>query len=252
MRRLLALALALTAAALAPPRPAAALASTLPEIFLTLPPADCGGYNVAQRRAMLEKITEAPAEQGPPSVPDTLSPWLRHPADNILVLQRPRAGAITYKLFEGRAFQLLVICRGRDRPAPGDPAGPLDLSLYRLDRVGLNRVSLSDYLPAIGILDFVTADTVADPRAVRALARLAPTYAECLSCSLSATHRLTMDIVTATTRSAAVCDELLPTFGRLPLTWNGLFFTKPHDRAAPRDAEDEPAQRNQRSAPRGQ
>jgi hypothetical protein len=151
-----------------------------------------------------------------------------------MVLHRPQGGDITYKLFEGSSFQLLAICRGRQRPVPGDPIEFLDIGLYRFDRLGFRRVSHYDYLPDIGILDFVTADTVTDRNAVHTLARLAPTYTECLSCSLSETHRLTMDIITATAMNAAPCNDLLPTFGRLPLTWNGQIFTKPYDRAAPR------------------
>ena len=212
-----------------------ARAADLGEIFLLLPSSECGGYNVAQRQDMLAGILEAPGEMGPASVPGPFSPWLRQISDNFMVLQRPRAGAITYKLFEGRSFQLLAICRGRGQRAPGDPTALLDLSLYRLDRTGLNRAHLPDYLPGIGILDFVTADTVTDSQAVGVLARLAPTYTECLTCSLSADQRLTMDIVTATALNAAPCGELLPAFGRLPLTWNGLIFTKPYDRAAPRE-----------------
>jgi len=218
--------------------PGPARAATLEEIFLLLPSSECGGYSVPQRKEMLDGIIEAPGETGPDSVPDSQSPWLRRSADNFMVLQRPRAGAITYKLFEGRSFQLLAVCRGRNRPAPGDPVEPLDISLYRMERQGLSRVELHDYLPAIGILDFITADTVIDHRAVQTLARLAPVYTECLSCSLSPTHRLTMDIVTATTINAAPCDNLLPTIGRLPLTWDGhQAFTKPYDRAAPREAD---------------
>ena len=228
---------------LAAPEPARA--ATLADLFLLLPSNECGGYNKDQRQEMLDKIIEAPAETGPDSMPDTLAPWLRRPSDNFMVLQRPRAGAITYKLFEGRSFQLLVVCRGRNRPAPGDPVDPLDLSLYRMDRQGLNRVSPTDYLPGISVLDFVTADTVTDPRAIQTLARLDPAYTECLSCSLSAIHGLTVDIVTATSINAAPCDNLLPTFSRLPLTWDGQIFTKPYDRAAPRDAETKPAPRGQ-------
>ena len=215
--------------------PGAARAATLAEIFLLLPSSECGGYNVPQRQDMLASLTEAPGEMGPASVPDLHSPWLRQISDNFLVLQRPRGGAITYKLYEGRSFQLLVICRGRNRPAPGDPVNPLDLGFYLMDRAGLHKVNASDYLPFIGILDFVTADTVTDPRAVRTLARLAPTYTECLSCSLSDTHRLTLDIITATALNAAPCDDLLPNFGLLPLTWDGQAFTKPYNRAAPRE-----------------
>ena len=215
--------------------PGPAGAETLAEIFILLPPTECGGYDVPQRQEMLAGIIEAPAAMGPASVPESQAPWLRQPADNFLVLQRPRAGPITYKLFDGRSFQLLAICRGRNRPGPGDPVEPLDLSLYRMDRTGLKRVNLPDYLPNIGILDFVTADTVIDHRAVKTLARLNPVYTECLSCSLSSAHRLTMDIVTATTINAAACDDLLPAIGRLPLTWDGQAFTKPYDRAAPRE-----------------
>ena len=213
--------------------PGPARAATLAEIFLLLPSSECGGYSVAQRQEMLTKVMDTPGATGPAPVPDPLSPWLRQPSDSFMVLQRPRGGAITYKLFEGRAFQLLAICRGRNLTAQGDPVEPLDLGLYRLDRMGLSQVELHDYLPGIGILDFVTADTVTDPRAVRTLARLAPVYTECLSCSLSADHRLTVDIVTATTLNAAPCADLLPSFGRLPLTWDGQVFTKPYDRAAP-------------------
>jgi len=215
--------------------PGPAKAATLAEIFILLPSSECGGYNAPQRQDLLAALTEAPGEMGPASVPDPFTPWLRLVADNFLVLQRPRGGPITYKLYEGRSFQLLVICRGRHRPTPGDPVDPLDLGFFRMDRTGLHKVDPSDYLPYIGILDFVTAATVTDPRAVRTLARLAPTYTECLSCSLSDTHRLTLDIVTATSLNAAPCDDLLPNFGHLPLTWNGQVFTKPYDRAAPRE-----------------
>ncbi|MDR2934709.1 MAG: hypothetical protein LBV70_02315 [Candidatus Adiutrix sp.] len=231
---LAALALALALAGLLP-APGPARAATLAEIFLLLPANECGGYDQAQRQDLLAKLTQPPDETKPGSEMDASSPKLRQPSENFLVLQRPQAGAITYKLFEGRSFQLMVVCRGRQRPAPGDPANRLDLSLYIFDRMGLNRADLNDYLPGIGILDFVTADTVTDPRAVRGLARLAPAYAECLSCSLNADHQLTLDIVTATSLNAAPCGDFLPAFGRLPLTWNGQIFTKPYDRAAPRE-----------------
>jgi len=76
---------------------------------------------------------------------------------------------------------------------------------------------------------------VTDIQAVRALVRLAPTFAGCLSCSLSANHQMTLDILTATSLNAAPCDGFSPAFGRLTLTWDGQqLFTKPYDRAAPR------------------
>jgi hypothetical protein len=215
--------------------PGPARAATVTEIFLLLPADECGGYDQSQRQDMLAKLTAAPDETKPEL--DALSPRLRQPSENFLVLQRPQAGAVTYKVFDGRSFQLLAICRGRQQPTPGDPVEPLDLSFYLFDRMGLNRVNSHDYLPSVGILDFITADTVTDPQAVRALARLAPTYAECLSCSLSLNHQLTLDIVTATSLNAAPCDGFLPTFGRLPLIWDGQIFTKPYDRAAPREAD---------------
>jgi len=216
--------------------PGPARAATLTEIFLLLPSNECGGFTQAQRQDLLAKLTAPPDENTPKPDPEVeaLSPRLRQPSENFMVLERPPAGAITYKIFEGRAFQLLAICRGRQQPTPGDPVNPLDLSFYRFDRQGLNRANLPDYLPGIGILDFVTADTVSDPQAVRALARLAPTFAECLSCSLSANHQMTLDILTATSLNAAPCDGFLPTFGRLTLTWDSQLFTKPYDRAAPR------------------
>ena len=208
-------------------------AATISEVFLMLPTSECGGYGVEERKMMLEATIPAPGNAGRSPAPDSLYPWVEILSPHHLILHRPGYDDISYKLFDGSGFQLLALCRGRQRVSPIDTACRFNLCLYRLDRSGLSRVEQRDYLPSISILDFVTADTLLDPRAVKDIADRAPSYGQCLTCNASAHDLLALDIVTATTVNAAACNNFLPPFGLLPLTWNGLNFTKPYDRAAP-------------------
>ena len=206
------------------------------ELFLLLPDSECGGYTRDERQVMLDWAIAAPGAPGRSIKPDPQSPWVDLLADNLLVLHRPGYGDITYKSFDGVDFQLVAACRNRQRVSPMDTSCLLNLCLLRHDANGFFRVELREYLPRISILDFVTVDTMADPRAVEDIARRAPHYAQCLTCRASAHERLVLDIVTSTTMNAAACADFLPPFGLLPLTWNGSTFTKPYDRADPKPA----------------
>lgn len=211
-------------------------AAGIGEIFMMLPSAQCGGYTVAERQTMLKNIITAPGAFGSPSVPDVGAPWLRVAATNYLVLERPGFGNISYKLFEGRGTsQLLAISRGRLSNSPSDPVCAFDLCLYRLDSLGLSEVDHSEIFPKISILDFITLDTLDDPNALRDITALAPAYNRCLTSNLSIQDPNRLDILTSTSLNAAACNRFLPTFELLPLTWNGLEFTKPYDRAAPKE-----------------
>ena len=236
MKRLAALVLLLLLVLPAAP----ALAASAADIFLMLPQSECGGFTTLERRMMLDVTVAAPWSSGRSLSPDMEQPWVEILSAGYLVLHRPGYGDITYKVFDGPNFQLMAVCRGRQRTSTLDSGCRFNLCLYRLDRLGLTRVSQDEYLPSITILDFVTADTLADRRAVEDIVRRAPTYSQCLICNASAQDSLALDIITVTTVNAAACDNFLPPFGLLPLTWDGLEFTKPYDRAAPKQ---EPADR---------
>lgn len=210
-------------------------AAGIAEIFLMLPDNECGGYTRAERQLMLESAFVAPGASGRSPAPDPEQPWVQILSTGLMVLNRPGYGNITYKTFDGPNFQLIATCRGRQRTSPIDSDCLFNLCLFRLDVTGLFRVELREYLPPISILDFITVDTLADPRAVKDIANRAPGYGQCLTCNISAHDLLGLDIVTATTVYAAPCDNFLPPFGLLPLTWNGQLFTKPYDRGAPKD-----------------
>lgn len=213
-----------------------ASAQSAAELFLRLPDAECGGYSPTERELMLNAAIEAPGAEGRRVPPDAAHPRVRLVSSNYLVLHRPgRVGDISYKLFPGRGFDLLAVCRGRLPAAPMDPACPFDLCLYRHDAAGLSRVEQDEYLPSVTILDFITADTLTDPNAVRDIARRAPAYGLCLTCNATVQDPSALDVLTVTTVNAAACADFLPPFGLLRLTWNGTDFTKPYDRAAPRD-----------------
>jgi len=211
-------------------------AATAAEVFLKLPEIECGGYPVEERRFMLDTRIPNPGADGRPSVPDVEKPWVTVVSDRYLVLHRPGGlGNISYKLFAGTDFELMAVCRGRQRGAPFDPEYQFDLALYFINAAGLVKVEQSDFMPGISILDFITPDTLMDPAAVRDISARAPHYNRCLTCNSSVHDRDSLDIITVTTINSAACVNFLPPYGLLPLTWAGRHFTKPYNRAAPRD-----------------
>lgn len=212
----------------------AAWALSAVELFLMLPNGECGGYSQGQRQIMIEESVGRSASFGPASVPDIKYPWVTIVSDTYLVLHRPSGQSnISYKVFSGKGFDLLAVCRGRLPNAPADPSYRFDLGLYRHDATGLSRVEQAEYMPSVSILDFITRDTLMDQAAVRDIAARAPYYIACLTCNSSLQERGALDILTMTTVNAAACSNFLPPFGSLPLDWNGLTFDKPYDRGVP-------------------
>ncbi|MGL4209654.1 MAG: hypothetical protein ACRCTY_09740 [Candidatus Adiutrix sp.] len=206
------------------------------QAFMKLPDSQCAGLNQNARERLVETILPKPGAAGRPSVPNVQEPWLRLLAENTLVLRRPGVGAITYKFFPGRGpgRGVLAVCRGGETVPAIDPACPFGLCFFRAERGELTFVDHQEYMPSVSILDFITPDTLNDPKAVSDLASIGPNYGHCLSCNATTTEADTINIVTATSINTGVCGRILPTFGFLPLTWNGLEFVKPYNRAAPR------------------
>lgn len=212
------------------------ITQSVTDIFLQLPDSECNDFSPAERKAILETSTQTtPGGAGRASVPDPNKPWIHIYSNQFMVLNRPGLdGTITYKLFNGNGFTLIAICRGRQRYGVVDPACRFDLCLYVLDNRGLSRAEHHKYLPGITILDFITMDTLTDPRARSSIAARGPTYGQCLTCNANLSNPGSLDIITTTTINAKACDSFLPTYGILPLTWNGSHFTKPYNRASPR------------------
>ena len=212
-----------------------AQAATITEAFLMLPNTQTGGFSRVEREMMLEAAVDGNLLAGQSQTPDVTRPWIRIIGDNFMELHRPGHGPINYKLFEGSGFQLLAICRGRLSNAPIDPVCPFDLCLYRLDREGLTQADQDKYLPSLTILDFITPEMLDDPRAAVDVASRGPNFTGCLACNASIHDSLALDIITYTAINASACANFLPPYNMIRLTWNGLGFTKPYDRAAPRE-----------------
>ncbi len=211
-------------------------AATVSELFLRLPDEQVGGLSVAERQYHLDqafKMRELEISMPGTMPPDVQYPWIHVYGDNYMTLQRPNFGPISFKVFNSPAgFQLLTICRGRQLSAIHDPSCELDLCFYRAEGRTLAEVNGRDYLPPIGVLDFVTADTLHDKKAAEDLAVIEQTWTRCLTCHASSEDGIALDIITTTNINAKACEGFLPAFEILPLAWNGQYFKKPYDRAA--------------------
>ena len=137
-------------------------------------------------------------------------------------------------------WALVPVCRSRQTQGPSSLAEPphdypLDLTLRLLSPSGeFRRAEIADYLPPISVLDFTTADTMLDRRAASDLAVIAQFFGDCLTCHASAGDPLALDVLTVTSINGHSCAHHLAQFKLLPLKWEGDRFTKPYDRAAPR------------------
>lgn len=215
-----------------------AQAASINEVFLMLPNTQTGGFSRVEREALLEKAIDGNLLAGQSQSPDVIRPWVRIIGENFMELHRPGHGPINYKLFDGSGFQLLAICRGRLRNAPIDPVCPFDLCLYRVDREGLTQADQEKYLPSITILDFITPEMLDDPRSAADVAARGSNFIDCLACNASIHDALALDIITYTAINASACANFLPPYNMIRLTWSGLEFTKPYDRAAPQEIND--------------
>jgi hypothetical protein len=175
---------------------------------------------------------------------------------NVITLYGIHHSPVVYKLFSGKTGfpDILVICRSRqtsgptraDDKTPNPP--PMDLVLYQSgNNLELMKVITNDFIPPIGVLDFVTSDTIEDAQAKEDLRYIDQSFVRCLTCHASTEDKVALDIVTVTSINAHSCASFLPQFKLIPLAWNGEYFVKPYDRAA---SPDEPWLRHQ-SPPRG-
>jgi hypothetical protein len=242
----------LLAAALALPliAPRPLKAADIGEVFASLPPEEARGLSSALRRDLLDRAHQGASGYSAPS-PEGF--WLEIHGDRSLTMYGSGSGPTVYKIFPlATGWTLAAICRSRQTQGPSSLVEPphdsyLDLGLYLLSPAGdLMRAELYDYLPPISVLDFMTADTLTDPRAASDLAFIDQTFSDCLTCHASAQDPLALDILTVTSVNGHSCSHLLAQFKLLPLKWTGERFEKPYDRAAPREAD-----RGPRAKPHG-
>ncbi|MDR2612027.1 MAG: hypothetical protein LBG06_04050 [Deltaproteobacteria bacterium] len=234
-----ALALALALAALAPAGRLAAAGNAL-DLFIDLPPEQAYGLTSQQRKELAQVTGSSAGGYTAPSREGFVLD-VREPAVTLFGIHRP---PIVYKLFAGQPGRpdVLAVCRSRLTSGPATAyerlpeRPPLDLLVYQS---GLGRallpVRLLDYVPPVGVLDFVTRDTLDDLPARRDLAAIDREFAACLTCHASVEDKAALDIVTVTSINAHSCGGFLPQFKLLPLAWNGEYFEKPYDRAASPD-----------------
>jgi hypothetical protein len=215
-------------------------AGNILDIFLELPPEATYGLTREQRtllaqshRGSVEGYT-APSREG----------YFLEIKDPALTLMGVHRSPIVYKLFQGGpgAPAVLAVCRSRQTSGPSTAyerlpdRPPFDLMLYR---TGISRAMIPalvhEFVPPIGVLDFVTTDTLEDELARRDLEAIDRDFLPCLTCHASTEDRAALDIVTVTSINAHSCGGFLPQFKLIPLSWNGEHFTKPYDRAASPD-----------------
>jgi hypothetical protein len=210
------------------------------DLFLRLPPEQVEGLSTAFRQELLEQTGTGNSGYSSPS-PEGY--WLEYHGPESLTLFAIHHSPVVFKTFPGtKGFQLLTICRSRQTSGPPTQSMETrmgrnyDLTLFQVGAKGdLVTVSLETFLPPIGVWDFITRDTLEDSRAIRDLEIINQTFTECLTCHASTEDSQALDILTVTSLNGHSCAGFLAQFKLLPLSWNGEFFTKPHDRAAAPD-----------------
>jgi hypothetical protein len=213
---------------------------TIAELFVRLPDAEAEGLSQAARQSLVERSGAAISY----AAPSREGFWLESAPPNALTLYGIHRSPVVYKLFIGRAGfpDLLAICRSRQTSGPASsderlsPGPFLDLALYQkgID-LSLIKAQMEDFIPPIGVFDFVTAETVQDAQARHDLSVIDQSFGACLTCHASVEDKAALDILTVTALNAHSCAGLLAQFKLLPLAWNGEFFEKPYDRAVPPD-----------------
>ncbi|MDR1086457.1 MAG: hypothetical protein LBP22_16770 [Deltaproteobacteria bacterium] len=213
-----------------------ASAADIRDYFLKVPDGRAHGLSSAARQELLNRA----AQKTGYTIPSEDGFWVVIHGGTSLTLFGNHRAPIVYKTFSSKLrWQLLAICQSRQTSGPTekDPASPerlYDLFLMQIDQNDdLNTASIDNFLPPISVLDFVTADTTRDRRAVRDLAVINEYFSQCLTCHASVLDPQTLDILTVTSISGHSCSGFLAQFKLLPLYWNGEYFIKPHDRAAP-------------------
>ncbi|MDR2422825.1 MAG: hypothetical protein LBE01_05540 [Deltaproteobacteria bacterium] len=214
-----------------------AQAADIRDYFVKAPDGLAQGLSPVDRRALLDAAAHNPAEYVAPSRSGF---WVEIHGPWALTLFGHGRAPTVFKVFpSNERWQILAICQSRQTSGPTErdpasPARPYDLNLLLVDHNDeLNSAPLANYVPPISVLDFVTAATLSDRRAVRDLAAINQGFEQCLTCHASVLDPKALDILTVTTINGSPCLGFLAQFNLLPLFWNGEYFTKPHDRAAP-------------------
>jgi hypothetical protein len=213
-----------------------AQSATIQEVFTLIPPEHVRDLDPVDRRALLDRHGQAASGY---TAPDANGYWVEVHGINTITLFSIRDAPIVYKIFNStRGWQLLAICKSRQTYGPANANELphetfLDLVFYSVSSAGdLIKLDLADYVPEIGVWDFVTSDTVTDKDAFRDLQAINQIFPDCLTCHASVQDSNTIDIMTVTSINGHSCGFLLPQFKLLPLRWVGDVFTKPYDRAA--------------------
>ncbi|MDR1871641.1 MAG: hypothetical protein LBS60_06890 [Deltaproteobacteria bacterium] len=212
-------------------------AADIRDYFIKVPESFVYNLSAVDRRALLDSSARRKPDYVAPSPAGF---WVEIHGPQALTLFGHHRTPLVFKTFPSKErWKLLVICQSRQTSGPteGDPASPApsyDLNLLLVDHNDeLNSASLDTYIPPISVLDFVTGDTLTDRGAVRDLAMINQGFDRCLTCHASVLDPSSLDILTVTTINGHSCLGYLPQYKLLPLYWNGEYFIKPHDRAAP-------------------
>ncbi|MDR1608633.1 MAG: hypothetical protein LBT38_09540 [Deltaproteobacteria bacterium] len=207
------------------------------DYFVKAPDSLAHGLSAVDRRALLNIEAQ---KQSQYSTPSPSGFWVEIHGPSALTLFGYHRSPIVFKTFDTQErWKLLAICQSRQTSGPTEqdpasPGRPYDLTLMQVDHNDeLNTALMGLYIPPISVLDFVTADTLTDRQAARDLAIINEDFESCLTCHASVLDPKALDILTVTTINGHSCLGFLPQFKLLPLAWNGRYFTKPHDRAAP-------------------
>ncbi|MDR1079918.1 MAG: hypothetical protein LBQ79_02890 [Deltaproteobacteria bacterium] len=215
------------------------------DLFLRLPAENAYGLTPDQRKALVQSHRGSTSGYTAPS----REGWSLQIRDPTVTLLGIHSSPITYKLFTAKpgSPDVFAVCRSRLTSGPSTayerlPRRPsYDLILYQSGiSEAMMPVRIHDYVPPVGVLDFVTGRTLDDVLARRDLEAIDREFVRCLTCHASAEDRNALDIVTVTSINAHSCGTFLPQFKLIPLKWTGEIFTKPYDRAA---SPDEPWER---------
>ncbi|MDR3204162.1 MAG: hypothetical protein LBV23_05415 [Deltaproteobacteria bacterium] len=212
-------------------------AATISELFLLLPPEQVRGMTAAERRELIETAHRGTSGYATPSKSGR---WLQMKGEHAVTLFGLAEAPIVYKIFPAfSSWQLLGVCKSRQTYGPTNVnelahETPYDLTLFLVSQTNdIIRAQLEDYLPPISVLDFMSADTMEDKRAIADLAYIDADFGPCLTCHTSLQDTRALDILTVSGINGHSCAKLITHFKTLPLTWEKDRFTKPYDRAAP-------------------
>ncbi|MDR2339988.1 MAG: hypothetical protein LBF40_07645, partial [Deltaproteobacteria bacterium] len=209
----------------------------LGSLFLKLPDSETNNLDPSQRQALLDTLK---GSVGGYAAPSKAGFWLESFTPDVLTLFGIHHMPAVYKYFRGGSggAGILAVCRSLQTSGPSaadersEGSPPFDLTLYQAGAGReLVKVDQQDYIPPIGVLDFVTRDTLQDYYATKDLELINKHFRACLTCHASVGDPVALDILTITSISGHSCASFITQYKLLPLAWNGSHFEKPYDRA---------------------